>query len=241
MTSVLQRFRHLDQQLESLALAKRNMDDVRRIQERSTEWKTDKARLDTCETIARILIPEEREAPILASKRSSVRTQAAEARKRLQAVGDVVELTRDEAWKRLLSTVKGLAEALEKAANEAWRQVKEDCGGLETPATVRELMPPTPENEVAAQRYETAFKQYAELAKQRLPRTSSDLTDLRAHSEACRRAYRSITFDVPADVRVFLSALQADAATMAHVTPQVLEWLREKQQSERFRVRRSVV
>lgn len=241
MTSVLQRFRHLDQQLTNLALAKRDMDEVRRIQERSTEWKTVKARLDKYEASVRILIAEEREAAALVAKRNAVRKQAAEIRERLQAVGDVAELTRDEAWRRLLSSVKGLAEALENAAKDAWQEAVEECGGLETPATVRALMPPTAENEIAARRYETSFEQYELVAKQRLPTTPSDLSTLRAHSQACRRAYESITFDVPADVRVFLNAVQSENATLAHVTPQVLEWLKEKQQRERFRVRRAAV
>jgi cell division septum initiation protein DivIVA len=241
MNSILQRFRQLDQQLSNLSLAKQNMDEVRRIQERSTEWKTVKGKLDKCEKSAQILSQAERQAPAILSKRNAVRRQAADIRKGLQAASDVEGVTRDASWRKLLSSVSGLAEALETAAGEAWKRAVEECGGLESPSTVRALMPPTPENESAARRYEDSFRLYQEVARLRLPTGPSDLSSLRAHADACRRAYGSITFDVPEDVRAFLKAVQEDSATVAHLTPTVVEWLKEKQQLARYRVRRSPV
>ena len=241
MSSVLQRFRQLDQQLSSLSLAKQNMDEVQRIQERSTEWSTVKGKLDKYEASAQILSQDERQAPAILSKRNAVRRLAAEIRKGLQAASDVAGVTRDASWRRLLSSVTGLAEVLETAVGEAWKRAVEDCGGLESPSTVRALMPPTPENESAARRYEDSFRMYQEVARLRLPSGSSDLSRLRAHTEACRRAYGSITFDVPEDVRAFLKAVQEESATVAHLTPTVVEWLKEKQQLARYRVRRGPV
>jgi hypothetical protein len=241
MISILYRFLQLDQQLSSLSLAKQNMDEVRRIQERSTEWKTVKAKLERLETSAEILSPTERQAPELVSMRNSVRRQAADIRKRLQAASDVAGLEQDASWRKLLSSVTGLAEQLEKAALETWKKAVEECGSLEMPSTVRALMPPTPENESAARRYDDSFRQFQEVAKRRIPTSLSDLSSLRAHADACRRAYGSITFDVPEDVRVFLKAVQDDSATVAHLTPIVVEWLKEKQQLARYRVRRGPV
>lgn len=241
MSSLLHRFLQLDQQLSSLSLANQNMDEVRRIQERSTEWRAAKAKLERHNSSAEILSSTERQAPELVSMRSAVRRQAADIRKRLQAASDVAGLERDASWKKLLASVTGLAERLERAALEAWKRAVEECGGLESPETVRALMPPTQENESAARRYDDSFRLFQEVARQRLPTSPADLSSLRAHADACRRAYGSITFDVPEDVRAFLKAVQEESATVAHLTPTVFAWLKEKQQLTRYRVRRGPV
>jgi hypothetical protein len=241
MSSVLQRFLQLDQQLSSLSLANQNMNEVRRIQERSTEWKTVKGKLEKLEASAEILSPTERQASELVTKRNAVRRQATDIRKRLQAASDVAGLERDASWRKLLGSVTGLTELLESAAQEAWKKAVEECGGLETPGTVRALMPPTLENESAARRYDESFRLFQEIAKRRLPTSPSDLSSLREHADACKRAYGSITFDVPEDVQVFLKAVQEESATVAHLTSTVIEWLKQKQQLTRYRVRRSPV
>jgi hypothetical protein len=240
MSSILQRFQQLNQQLNNLSLAKQNMDVVRRIQERSAEWKTVKEKLDRHEASAQILSLDEGQFPALLLKRKAVRRHAADIRQRLQAASDVAGVTQDETWRKLLSSVTGLTEMLETAAREAWKRAVEEYGGLEQPSTVRAQMPLTSENESAARRYDDSFRMFQELARLSLPRSPSDLKNLKAHADACRQAYGFITFNVPEDVRDFLKAIQEDSATVEHLTPAVIEWLKEKQQLALYRIRRSV-
>lgn len=237
MTTVLHRLNQLDSQLTNLAIARRDGENVRRIQERAEEWGGVKRRLDIMQEKARILIPSEGEPEAVVSKRKALRLQAATVLGRLQGDFDISGLTRDEAWRRLLNSVKGLADALESAAADAWGKAVEQRGTLEKPSSLRERTLPTPENEVALRRYESSYLSYEAIAGLPFPRTSADLHDLDAHCDACKRAYQKISFDVPAEVGAFFDALQTDAATLAHVTPQVVAWLTEHGQLGSFRVR----
>jgi hypothetical protein len=96
--------------------------------------------------------------------------------------------------------------------------------------------PLAPQNEEALRSYESNHAFYAEIARRPLPATPDDLTQLDAHIAACKLAYSRITFDLPPEVKAFFDALQSDSATLADVTPQVIAWLAERRQLNRFRV-----
>jgi hypothetical protein len=237
MTTLLQSCRNLDAKLADLALAKLELEDVRLIQVRSEEWGARKAKLMGIDSRARLLSLAAADETTVSAKRKLVRQHAATVLARLESRKDIKELTRDAAWTRLLSAVDGLAEEVDLAGRSAWRVYREQLGTLEDPETLRLRTPPTPQNEEALSRYRASHAAYASIAHRALPTTPDDLAQVAAHVVACKSAYGQITFDLPAEVGRFFDALQSDAATMGHVTPQVLAWLAERGQLDRFRVR----
>lgn len=237
MTTLLQRCGNLNSKLANLALAKLHVEDVRLIEERSGEWGARKAKLTGIHAKVRLLVLEEADERSVASKRKALRLNAATVLTRLQGNKDIKELTRDAVWTRLLKAADGLAEALEDAGHKAWSAHCEQLGSLEHPDTLRLRTPPTPLNEEALRRYQTSYVAYAAIANRALPSSADDLTQLEAHIAACKAAYGQITFNLPLAVGAFFDALQRDTATLANVTPQVLAWLEEQGQLERFRVR----
>ena len=237
MTSLLQRCRNLDAKLADLTLAKLHVADVQLIEKRSEEWGECNAKRARVQSKARLLIPAADEPTAVTSKRKTLRQHAATVLSRLQADVDIKELTRDAAWTRLLKASDGFTEVLEDAARNAWAAQLQLRGSLENPSTLRARTPQTPENEEALTRYERNYVLYADIAKRPLPVTPDDLTQLDAHVAACKAAYSRLTFDLPLEVRAFFDALQSGAANLSHVTPQVLAWLAEQRQLERFLVR----
>lgn len=237
MTSLLQQCQNLDTRLKALALAKRHAADLRLIQQRTAEWSERNAKLKGIEAQTSPLALGAEDAKSVASKRSNLRQNAGKVLARLKENDDIKELTRDAAWTRLLKASEGLAEDLETAGHNAWRAHLEQQGTLEDPATLRLRTPPTPQNEEALWAYQISYVAYAAIARLPLPRTPEDLTQLSTNLAACRRAFARLTFDLPAEVKVFYGALQAGTATLAQVTPQVLTWLAERGHLERFRVR----
>ena len=185
----------------------------------------------------RLLVLDAADEKTVASRRKALRQNAATVLTRLQGNKDIKELTRDAVWTRLLKASDGLAEALEVAGRNAWSAHCEQLGSLEDHDTLRLRTPLTPQNEEALRRYQTSYVAYAAIANRTLPASADDLTQLEAHLAACKAAYGHITFNLPPAVRAFFDALQRDSATLANVTPQVLTWLAEQGQLERFRVR----
>lgn len=237
MTTVLQQLVSLDAKLAALALAKRHVEDVRLIQERSNEWKASRTKLTKAQARAQMVVPPAEEPPPVPSKRRALRQAAATILARLEADFDAKQLTSDAAWKKLLSSAEGVAEALDEAAREAWSAHLDRLGELEDPATLRMRAPPTPENEETLARYERSYAQYAEIRKRTLPSSADDLAQLETHIASCKLAYSRLVFDLPPAVKVFFESVLADSATLRRVTPEVLSWLTEKGQLDRFRVR----
>jgi hypothetical protein len=238
MTTLLQRCGNLRAKLEDLAVAKRHVEDVLFIQERSREWRARKEALTkVIAKVSLVAIPATDEA-FVASKQRALRSNAEIALTRLQGSEDIKELTRDNAWTRVLNASQGLAEALEDAGRRAWKAHCEQLGILEDHASLSKRTPPTPENDRALQRYQTDYLAYRTIAVRALPESENDLRHIEVHFAACKDAYGQITFNFPPAIKAFFDALSSNTATLANVTPIVLEWLEINGKLEDFHVRR---
>ncbi len=237
MTTLLQRSQALDAKLKSLTLAKRHANDHRLIQQRTQEWNEQNQKLKKLKDRTACLTLATEDAKVVSSKRSALCKNADTILARLQQNDDIKELTRDAAWTRLLKASEGLTEDLEAAGRRAWRAYLEEQGTLENPAILRLRTPPTPQNDDALQTYQVSYKGYEAIARLPLPRAAEDLPQLVTHIAACRQAFALLTFGLPAEVKRFYEAINDGTATLAQVTPSVLEWLAEQGQLGRFRVR----
>lgn len=237
MTTLLQRCKNLDAKLKDLALAKRNADDMRHIEQRTREWKERNAKLKGLMAQTQALKMAAEDSKSVASKRMALRQSAGKVLARLTNDDGIKEITRDAAWTRLLKTSEGLAEELETAGHNAWRAHLEQQGTLENPAALRLRTPPTPQNEEALRAYQASHEAYAAIARLRLPRTPENLTQLETYVVACRQAFERLEFNLPAEVKRFYEAIIAGTATLTQVTPSVLEWLAKHGHLEQFRVR----
>lgn len=237
MTALLQRCQAVTAKMQQLKLAQRYAIQQRQVQERTREWKSRHDKLQAVKARAACL-PLGSEAQARATeKRAHLRHNAAQVLERLISNDDIAQVTSDASWTRLLSSVEGLAEELETSGKSAWRLHIEEQGALEDPDLLSNRAPSTPINDVAIAAYRTHYGIYASIVKQPMPRNADDLTKLTQIIAACRTEATKITFDVPPDVQRFFQAIQLGSATLASVTPGVLEWLAENGQLERYRLR----
>lgn len=237
MTTLMQRSQVLDAKLKSLVLAKRHADDHNLIQQRAQEWKDRNEKLIVLRSQTACLALEAEDTKVVSSKRAALRQNAGTILARLKQDDNINELTRDAGWKRLLKSSEGYTEVLEAAGRKAWGAYLEEQGALEDSAALRLRTPPTPQNDEALRAYQASYASYQVIARLSLPRTEEDLTLLTTHVAACRQAFLLLTFDLPVEVKRFFEAINAGTATLALVTPSVLEWIAKNARLEGFRVR----
>jgi hypothetical protein len=227
----------LEAKIKSLALAKSVANDLTHIQQRSEEWQTRYAALMNLRTHPAPLTFATQDAAAIASKKETFRQNAQRVLSRLLEKGDIKELTRDAVWTRLLNSCEGLTKEFDTAGRKAWQAVLDQLGALENPATLRLRTTPTPTNEEALLAYQTAYAEFAVIARLDLPRSPDNLVQISAHVMSCRKAFARIAFNLPDEVKAFYAAVNSGTATLTHVTPMVVKWLGEQGHLDRFRVR----
>lgn len=237
MTTLLQRCQEVTAKGERLALAQRHANQQRQVQERTREWKSLYDKLTSATARAAYLQLDDTARISVAEKRTHLRHNATQVLERLKSHDDITQLTSDASWTRLLASVEGLTDVLEASVKAAWRSYVEEQGTLEDPAWLRNRAPSTPTNDAAIAAYRAHYVIYAGLAKVAMPRSANDLAQLSQAIANCRAEAARITFDVSPDVQRFFQAIQLGTATLASLTPGVLQWLAENGQLERYKIR----
>lgn len=237
MTTLLQRCEAVTAKVQQLMLAQRHANQQRQVQERSREWKSRNDKLKDVNARAACLPLNAEACKSVAERRAHLRHNATQVLERLKSHEDISQLTDDASWTRLLASVEGLAQVLETSGKSAWRDYIDEQGVPDDPASLRNRAPSTPMNDAAIATYQTHYGVYASLVKLAMPRRPDDLDQLRQIIASCRTEAAKIKFDVPPDVQRFFQAIQLGSATLASLTPSVLEWLSENGQLERYRIR----
>jgi len=237
MTTLLQRCKAVTAKVEQLTLAQRHANQQRLVQERTREWKGRLEKLQAVKVRTSCLSLDTEADRRVDAKRAHLRHNASQVLERLKSNGDIAQLTDDASWTRLLASVEGLTEELENSGELAWRSHIEKLGAVEDPAWLRQRAPSTPMNDAAIAAYQKHYGVYSGLVRPALPRSAGDLAQLSQILDACRTEAAKVTFDVPPDVQRFFQAIQSDSATLAVLTPSVLEWLGENGQLEHYRIR----
>ena len=237
MTTLLQRCQTVTDKVIHLALAQRHANQQRQVQERTREWKTNYEKLKSVSGRLACLSLDTAAIASVAEKRAHLRHNAVQVLERLTSHNDIAQITSDASWTRLLASVEGLADELETSGKLAWRSYIDEQGTLDDPAWLRNRAPSTPMNDAAIEAYQKHHGAYAALVKLTMPRGTHDLAQLSQTIAACRTEAGKVDFNVPPDVQRFLQAIQLGSATLASLTPDVLEWLAKNGQLERYRIR----
>lgn len=223
--------------IEALVVAQRLQHQRTTLRERTTEW--EKARSDWAKAVEQAgwihLRPES--VPDCAKIQLALRRDAREAQKRLSDMQDVSSLATDPLWTRLLRSTDKAAEALRRATQNAWRTWVESTERPIAPAVLRSKVASIPANREILKRYQQVHAVYERLAAQSEPRGAADAAELRAAEAECKEAVDGLSYNVPAAVEVFFRAVDGCTATLASLTPEVLQWLREHDQLNQYAIR----
>ena len=223
--------------IETLVVAQRHQHQRSTLRERSTEW--DKARSEWAKAVEQAnwvgLRPES--VADCVRIQLALRADAREAAKRLGDMQDVASLATDPLWMRLLQATGKAAEVLRGATQAAWRDWVESMERPIAPAVLRAKVASIPANREILKRYEQVHAVYERLAAQSAPRSAGDAAALRTAEAECKAAVAGLSYDVPPAVEAFFRAVDGRTATLAILTPEVLQWLREHSQLDQYAIR----
>ena len=234
---MLERCRAVNEAVSQVISARRLQHVRARLEQRTREWAERRANLTALRGRAEWVHLQPSEVVAFAQRRDQLANHAKEAVGRLSAGEDVSTLTEDPLWTKLLKSAEGTADSLEEAVHQAWRVIVEGAGTLEAPAALEATLPQTPANKQALDAYRSRYRDYKKLADQAAPRGPTDRENLEHAVGECRSALSTVQRDVPKEVDDFFRAVDAYTATLTHVTPHVLRWLKDNGQLARYQVR----
>jgi hypothetical protein len=223
--------------IESLVVAQRHQHQRSTLRERTTEWT--KVRTDWTKAVEQAewitLIPDS--VPECAKIQLGLRGDAREAAARLGDMQGVASLAVDPLWTRLLQSNNKATEALRAATQVAWRALIEKTERPIAPAALHAKVASIPANREILKRYEQVHTVYERLAGQLTPRSAGDVEALRVAEAACNAAVDGLSYNVPPAVEAFFRAVDGHTATLANLTPEVLQWLREHNHLNQYTIR----
>jgi len=174
---------------------------------------------------------------IEANQATSARVQLTELRSAFAESRSSRDLTAGNRWPRLQASFAKVANALSQAAEDAWQDFKVTQLSFEAPENIKPRLPLTPENERALRTYQaeyTALSQELRMPASRRPPVQQMLR----RAETLRRAIADMKHDCPPAITAFLAAVSTTTGvSLAQLTPEVLDWLRENELLGRYVVR----
>jgi hypothetical protein len=145
-------------------------------------------------------------------------------------------LKKGRGWTQVLSDTDAAAAAIAAAVKAAWQSHQHALFGGDAPNTIRTRLARTPENNAALRQYEAdyaAFRQAVEAP----PRDAAAVRQAQILAEALRETAKRFDFDVPADVKRFLEAVQGGGAPLALLTKDVKLWLEQRGAFDDYQIR----
>ena len=223
--------------IEALVVAQRHQHQRTTLRERSTEWAEARAGWAKAVEQAGWIGMRPDSVPDCVKMQLALRADAGEAAKRLGDLQDVASLATDPLWMRLLQATRKSAEFLRGATQAEWRALVESMESPIAPAALRAKVASIPANREILKRYEQVHATYERLAAQPAPRSAGDADALRMAEAECRVAVDGLSYDVPPAVEAFFRAVDGRTATLAILTPDVLQWLREDGKLDQYAIR----
>ncbi len=237
MTTLSTRLGLVDALVGEVETSRRNQHVRARLEQRAREWDEHRSKLIVCQGRAEWAGLQLEHVTAFAQKRQQLALIAKEASARLTTGEDVTALTEDPLWTRLLKSAVTATEVLDEAVRRAWREHVENLGSLDSPGMLEASLPKTPTNRQALETLRPLYAEFKKLSEHPTPRGPDDKLRLEKLVTECRQVLTKLQRDVPREVDEFFRAVDAFAATLSNVTPQVLRWLDENGQLGRYQVR----
>ena len=156
---------------------------------------------------------------------------------RQKFVGDArsATLKSGTVWTTLLRDIATAATDAATEAKTAWKNHRTTIFTGDPPAVIRERIGWSDENKKAFERYERKF-QMLRATFETLPTTAAEVAAAKTVAADLKTIAGEFDFDVPADVKKFLDAVQANGASLGLLTPAVVEWLNKKNAFASYRI-----
>jgi len=227
----------LDGTLVQLEMARRGAHEGSAIDERYQQWVSELAVFhkakDCCNWLQiNIKLIE------LYVEQVALSSQLAEtAAQRLIDSSTIESLTHEDLWIRLLQATKTSAQLLFSSVKKKWSDEVSQFAKLTPPVQLKATTSLLPQNEVLLRDYETNYRIAERFSKMEIPSSSQDLSNFLQAIKNCIEAAKNLCFDAPECVIEFFRAVNSGGANLSLVTPEVLTWLSENNQIQKYIVR----
>ncbi|TBE49926.1 hypothetical protein ELH06_12520 [Rhizobium ruizarguesonis] len=165
----------------------------------------------------------------------TARKRAATLLNRFTAEQKASALKKGTGWANLLKEMKTASTDVSASVMGAWKGYWQTVFTGEAPALVKGRIAFTPANNAAFKTYEQLHQTFrAEFDK--LPADQSAIERVKALAARLTEKAKEFDFDVPADVKRFLEAIQSGGAKLDLLTEAVLKWLNENDAFDNYRI-----
>jgi hypothetical protein len=165
----------------------------------------------------------------------TARKRAAVLLERFVADQKAATLKKGSGWALLLKEITAATTDLSTEVGRSWREYLQTIFTGEAPAFVRGRIAPTRENNLTFKTYEQLHQAFrAEFS--RLPMDGAAIDRVRAQALQLIETAKKFDFDVPADVKRFLEAIQTGGAKLDLLTDAVLKWLEDNSAFDNYRI-----
>ncbi len=234
MTTLIQSCSQLRAGLQKVKVANQTRQEISALQQRMREWgqhaSTRQSLLDKTQIVDPSLLQREE----IYQADQSVLALVEQSRQLLEKGGNVQDLATDSLWTRLNNAAESSNQRLRDAAREQWRQFIESLGHIDSSAVLESRMLKTPSNEAILAKYKEHYGKFQSALRVELPTTASAREDLTAAVTALRELRDQLKGNAPDAVRVFLKAIENGGAALELLTPDVLQWIRDNDDPNRF-------
>jgi hypothetical protein len=169
------------------------------------------------------------------SSLETARKRAAALLGRFTAERKAAALKKGTGWANLLKEIKAASTDVSAAVVRSWKGYRQTVFTGEAPALVKGRIAFTPANNAAFKTYEQLHQAFrAEFDK--FPADQAAIERVKALAARLTETAKAFDFDVPADVKRFLEAIQSGGAKLDLLTEAVLEWLNENDAFDNYRI-----
>ncbi|PPQ35819.1 hypothetical protein [Rhodoblastus acidophilus] len=170
---------------------------------------------------------------------SAMRKRATAVLERFTAAPKSATLKKGQAWPSMLEEIDAAARDLKTAVSAAWKDQRTSLFSGDTPAEIETKLAKTKPNQDALKVYQGIYSQYRALFDS-LPPDQATIDRARKLGSQLENAAKAFDFHVSPEVKAFLEAVQSvRGASITLLTDEVLDWLRENESLDAYRVKSS--
>jgi hypothetical protein len=234
MPTLIQSCSQLRADLKKVKVANQTRQEISALQQRMREWEPHASTRHGLAEKARIVDPALLQHEEIAQADRTVKALAEQARKKLQAGGNVQDLTTDGLWTRLMSAAESANKQVSEIARAQWRHFVESLGHVDSPSVLEGRMLKTAANEALLATYKQQHAKYQAAVRDAWPTSAATQEELAKAVVALRGLREQLKGTAPESVRAFLKAIEIGGAALDLLTPEVMEWLRANDDPARF-------
>jgi hypothetical protein len=165
----------------------------------------------------------------------TARRRAAALLEKFLAERKAATLKKGSGWSNLLKEITAASTDLSAVVVRSWKGYRQSVFTGEAPALVKGRIAFTPANNAAFRKYEQLHQAFrSEFDK--LPTDKAAIERVKDLAARLTETAKEFDFDVPTDVKRFLEAIQAGGAKLDLLTDAVLEWLKENNAFDNYRI-----